>query len=232
MDFPKAIRDALNGRSLIREDLGRSGALVWSAGDMFLKAAPKGTLERAAAMQVFFAEKGFSAPPVAFVQDAQWDYFLCRSVPGKNACRWDSGGAELARAIGRAVRLLHDSDPAGCPYDDCNAMAVAAYGREFGVPFPGDTGPLREDALIQGDCCLPNIFFDGTRFTGFIDLGDAGIGDRHMDLVCALWSLRYNLKTGEYGRDFLDAYGRDALDFDRLELCAAILGYDINEAYA
>ena len=101
--------------------------------------------------------------------------------------------------------------------------ALMAYEKEAGALFPGDVSILRHDALIHGDMCLPNIFYDEAyRFTGFIDLGDAGPGDRHFDLYWAMWSLSYNLKTDQYNNLFMDAYGRDAFDPARFEVCAAI----------
>ena len=67
---------------------------------------------------------------------------------------------------------------------------------------------LEDDVVVHGDFCLPNVFFDGEyRFTGFIDLGMAGRGDRHYDLYWGRWTLRYNLGTDAYGDAFFDAYG-------------------------
>ena len=36
------------------------------------------------------------------------------------------------------------------------------------------------------------------RISGFIDLGDAGIGDPWRDYAWCIWSLEYNLKTNKY----------------------------------
>ena len=62
--------------------------------------------------------------------------------------------------------------------------------------------------------------FSKFAFTGFIDLGAACLGDRHYDLAATLWSLGHNLKSQAYGAVFLDAYGRDFVDEERLALCA------------
>ena len=54
--------------------------------------------------------------------------------------------------------------------------------------------------------------------SGYIDLGDMGVGDVEIDLSAAVWSLQYNLGPG-LGLAFLNAYGRPGAtdrDADRL----------------
>ena len=62
---------------------------------------------------------------------------------------------------------------------------------------------------------------DNWEFSGFIDVGNGGIGDRHIDLFWGAWTLWFNLKTNEYTDRFLDAYGRDKIDMDKLKIVAA-----------
>lgn len=77
---------------------------------------------------------------------------------------------------------------------------------------------LHSDALIHGDYCLPNIMLDDWRLAGFIDLDHAGFSDRHVDIFWGIWTLQFNLHTDAYRDRFLDAYGRDRVDQDKLEL--------------
>ena len=226
LHLPPAILNYIDPTCLERDELGRSSAQVFDAGRRFLKIAPRGELARAAAMQAYFARKGLSAPLVAYEQDDMRDYLVVEAVPGQNACRCMDDPAWLAAAIGEAVRALHETDAADCPLRDVNVRAIDAYARETGRAFDGDTSILKDDALLQGDCCLPNIFFEGRRFAGFIDLGEGGVGDRHFDLCWALWSLNYNLKTPRFNDRLLDAYGRDAVDDQRLALCTALSQWD------
>lgn len=207
-----------------QESIGRSGADVFRIGDMYLKTAPEGTLLRSAQTQEYFHEKGLSSPLIDFVQEDGRDFLLVKAVPGRYACSHDlmSEPDRLARALGETVRMLHETDYSDCPLSCANERALIAYEKDAGSPYAGDISPLRQDALIHGDMCLPNIFFDGFRFTGFIDLGDAGPGDRHFDLYWAMWSLSYNLKTDRYNQQFMDAYGRDAFDETRWQICAAV----------
>jgi len=222
MILPEGILRYIDPARLSADRLGRSEAQVYDAGGCFLKIAPRGVLRRAAVMQAYFAKKGLSTSLVAYEQDDARDYLLTGTAPGQNACLWRADPAWLSAALGETARRLHETDASDCPFGDCNERAVEAFARESGAPFEGDLSPLKKDALIQGDCCLPNIFFENRRFAGFIDLGEAGLGDRHFDLCWALWSLNYNLGTDRYNDRLLDAYGRDAVDGERLALCARI----------
>ena len=81
---------------------------------------------------------------------------------------------------------------------------------------------LKTDTLLHGDYCLPNIMLENWRFTGFIDLDSAGVGDKHVDIFWAIWSMQFNLKTDRYRQRFLDAYGRENFHEELLRTVAAI----------
>ena len=91
------------------------------------------------------------------------------------------------------------------------AWSVVCEGREL----------LRSDTLIHGDYCLPNVMLDNWRFSAFIDVGNGGVGDKHIDLFWGVWTLWYNLGTHEYEDRFLDAYGRQNFEKDLLRVVAA-----------
>ena len=81
---------------------------------------------------------------------------------------------------------------------------------------------LKADTLLHGDYCLPNIMLNNWNFSGFIDLGNGGVGDRHIDIFGGIWSLFFNLKTNKYQDRFLDAYGRSDIEPDMLKVIAAM----------
>ena len=59
--------------------------------------------------------------------------------------------------------------------------------------------------FVHGDLCLPNIYVNEyDDLIGFIDLGNAGLGDRYYDISWLLWSLEYNLKTNKYNNMLLE----------------------------
>ena len=80
---------------------------------------------------------------------------------------------------------------------------------------------LKTDTLIHGDYCLPNVMLDNWRFSKFIDVGNGGIGDRHVDLFWGIWSLGFNVKSDAYRDRFLDAYGREAVEEEMLPIIGA-----------
>ncbi len=228
--LPESIRRIVRGTDFSAEEIGRSGAQVLKCGNAFLKIDAKGSLARAAAMQEYFAKLGLSAPLIAYEQSDGRDFLLVEAVPGEYACSETNmrDPKALAIKIGETARMLHEKNAADCPLCDVNERALAMYRAENGADFPGNAGILQRDALAHGDYCLPNIFFADGAFSGLIDLGEAGLGDRHMDLVCAVWSLGYNLKTEAYAGALLDAYGRDAFDRERFMVCAQLYGYELN----
>jgi kanamycin kinase len=59
------------------------------------------------------------------------------------------------------------------------------------------------------------------RFSGFIDVGNGGLSDRHIDLFWGAWTLEFNLHTDRYRERFFDAYGRDKIESDMLRIVAA-----------
>lgn len=62
---------------------------------------------------------------------------------------------------------------------------------------------VKDNVILHGDYCLPNMIMDDFSFQGFIDLGYDGVGDRHFDLYWGMWTLNYNLKTVHYNGLFL-----------------------------
>jgi aminoglycoside phosphotransferase len=77
------------------------------------------------------------------------------------------------------------------------------------VAFGSD---IDEPVLVHGDACAPNtlISADG-EWTGHVDVGDLGVGDRWADLAVASLSLDWNFGEGHQAELF-DAYGIDSDD--------------------
>ena len=81
---------------------------------------------------------------------------------------------------------------------------------------------LESNILMHGDYCLPNIILNNWKLSGFIDLGRGGVGDRNIDVLWVIWTLKYNLGTAQFSDRFIDAYGRDMVDKDKLRCIAAM----------
>lgn len=67
-----------------------------------------------------------------------------------------------------------------------------------------DNRPEYEPVLSHGDYCLPNVFLDGGRISGFIDLGYTGIADKYRDIATCYRSLRNNFNGSFGGKIYSD----------------------------
>lgn len=129
-----------------------------------------------------------------------YEFLLTEAVPGvpahdRSANRDRRGVASL---VGRALRRFHSVPMADCP---------------FRHPVVGPTSS-EDEVLVHGDYCLPNVLFDADGFH-YLDVGEAGVGDRYIDIVAGIWSLRHNYGKGSV-RDLLDGYGLRTLDRGKL----------------
>ena len=209
----------------------------------FLKTAPRGSLEKEAAMTRFFHEKGLGAEVLAY-ESLEADWMLTRRVPGEDCIdpMYLCDPARLCDTTAQLLRWLHSMDTSGCPVHrtvdylttaqrnhDAKAYDISLFPDNWGYATPEEAWAeiekngkyLRADTLLHGDYCLPNIMLQNWCFSGFIDLDAGGVGDRHIDLFWGMWSLQFNLKTYAYRERFLDAYGRDCINEDTFRTVAA-----------
>lgn len=244
-DFPARFHGLLDGAQLFDSSCSPE-ARVWlihKEEDFFLKTAPSGALIKEAALTEFFHQKGLGAEVLAYACEDR-DWLLTRRVPGEDCLdpEYLADPKWLCDTTATLLRQLHETDPTGCPVNrTADYIAAAEENRQLGHYdhnlFPDnwgyacaedawkvvcDTAPaLKSDTLLHGDYCLPNIILRNRQFSGFIDLGNGGLGDRHIDLFWGIWSLGFNLKTDRWKDRFLDAYGRDIIQPELLEAIGA-----------
>ena len=211
---------------------------------LFLKAAPKGSLQQQALMTDFFAGLGLTKPVLDYVS-LEKDYLLTQQVPGKDCIEAEylRDPKRLSQTFGELLRQLHEMPTAGCPIPNRTEQylhtarehyRLGQYDRShfpdsFGYQSPEEAFRvvstqgkyLQQDVLLHGDYCLPNVILDNWQFSGFVDVDSGGVGDRHIDLFWGIWSLNFNLKTQAYRDRFLDAYGRDRVNQEVFPVIAA-----------
>lgn len=214
-------------------------------GGFYLKLGERGSLKKEALMDGYFYRKGIGAPEVIRYSQGEKDWLLTSRVAGEDCTHeiYLSDPKRLCDLLAERLRMLHETDFSDCPISNHTANYIATAQRNYrdGVYdpslFPDNWGYksaeeaisvlnegrhlLKTDTLLHGDYCLPNIMLDSWRFSGFIDLGNGGVGDRHVDLFWGAWTLNFNLGTDEFRSRFLDAYGRDKVDEDVLRVVAA-----------
>ncbi len=224
--IPVSIRKEIEGLPYEINETGMSGAQVLIFPKAVLKIGPRSALTDGMVRVMRWLEGRLPAPRVlAFEKDAEKEYLLMTHVPGKMACdkTYLNRPELLLKLLAEALHMLWETDMTDCPrsrlLDD--ELAHARHSLENGlVDFsncepetfgPGgfkspealltwleNNKPPLEPAFSHGDCCLPNIFFEGGRISGFIDLGDAGIADKWRDLALCYRSLKHNT-DGFYG---------------------------------
>lgn len=246
-NYPSVYHPLLVGARLYDSSCSQAARVVYieKEGGLFLKSAPAGTLAKEADLTRFFYTKGLGTEVLDYRTESERDWMLTVAVRGEDCTHADytSNPERLCDLTATLLRELHSVDVAGCPIPDHTAryLALAEHNYKNGIYdaslFPDNWGydsadeawqvvsteghRLKTDTLLHGDYCLPNIMLDDWRFSGFIDLGNGGVGDRHVDLFWGAWSLFFNLKTDRYRDRFFDAYGRDKIDLDMLRVVAA-----------
>lgn len=208
---------------------------------LYLKSAPTGTLESEAKQTSFFYEKGLGPQLLAY-ETLDQDWLLTCRIPGEDCthAQYLEDPKRLAELLGTRLRMLHDLPTQGCPVTNHTTQYLDTVWRNYAAGCCDTSGHygftsaeeaigiareyapyLQTDTLLHGDYCLPNIMLDQWNFSGFIDLGRGGIGDRHVDLFWGVWSLQFNLKTDIWGSRFLDAYGREKINPELLQAIGA-----------
>ena len=234
--MPASIAAVLGSRSGITDGLGKSGARVLLFEDYVLKIRPADAWDTADVKILrWFAGKA-PVPRVAAheVSDGR-DWLLMTRIRGKELCRPDvmDHPALLLDYMAEALHILWSIPVSDCPFErtvaenlshaekailagrfdpsDCEPETFAPGGFENPqalLSWLKTHQPAQDRVVTHGDFCLPNLFTDGKKFTGFIDVGNAGAGDRWMDLALGWRSLKHN-SDGHYGKIWPDIHPDD-----------------------
>lgn len=241
-DFPRKFHDLLK-ESNIYDSSSNSGAKVFYIDSgYYLKMDGKGELREEAELTRRFFLKGLGVEMVSYIS-AEKDYMLTRSAMGEDATHYLDNPEKLCRVLAEILRNLHSQSTKDFPvvtrlqryidsvddaypmgnYDEFVLMDRFRIGSEQEAwdIIRENKHKLKCDTLIHGDFCLPNVVLDDWKFSSLIDFSMSGVGDKHVDIYWALWSLQYNLKTDAYTDYFLDVYGREYFDYDMLKVIAA-----------
>lgn len=245
--FPEEFHSLLQQHPVFDSSCSKEAQVLFidCCGGLYIKSAPSGSLKAEADMTRFFHSKGMSAEVLAYLSREK-DWLLTSRIPGEDCIFPDylADPKRLCDTTAGLLRQLHELDFSQCPGENRNEIYVTTAARNYRAGrfdaslFPENWGfrtaeeawseihrsgkNLKTDALLHGDYCLPNIMLDNWKFSGFLDLGRAGPGDRHIDIFWGVWTLFFNLKTNAYYDRFLDVYGRDKLQPEKLRTVAAL----------
>ena len=244
--YPGAFHALMEGAAVYDSSCSPEARVIFidRDGGYYLKSAPKGSLEREAQLDRYFHGKGLGAEVLEYRSDEK-DWLLTARVDGEDCTHamYLEEPKRLCDLLSERLRMLHELDLSDCPVKDRMERYVSTVeenyrtgafdlsyadgywkdptSKELFEALEKGKGLFKADVLLHGDYCLPNIMLKDWAFSGFIDLGNGGVGDRHVDLFWGAWTLNFNLKTDRYRDRFFDAYGRDRVEDDMLRLVAA-----------
>ena len=230
-EIPASIAAVLGSRAGKTDGLGKSGARVLLFDDYVLKIRPADDWDTADVKILEWLAGKAPVPRVAAheVRDGL-DWLLMTRIRGKELCKPEvmNRSALLLDCMAEALHTLWAIPAEDCPFERTvadnlsHAEAAILSGRfdpsdcepeTFGpggfenpkalLDWLKSHLPPQDRAVTHGDFCLPNLFTDGQRFTGFIDVGNVGAGDRWMDLALGWRSLKHN-SDGHYGKVYPD----------------------------
>lgn len=240
--FPPKILSFFENTAVYDSSSSERARVYYCDRGYFVKVAPKAALQKEANMSELFYEHGLGVEVLEY-HSADRDYLVTAAARGQDLLHYLHAPEKLCEVLADCLRELHskavNNVPLSAAYTHYMEAAAASpedgYGHKWVLmdryPIASTAearsimqeykDQLKPNTLIHGDACLPNVILKDWHFSAFIDFDQAGLGDRHIDLYWALWSLRYNLKTEGYADRFLDRYGRENFDPKLLHAVAA-----------
>lgn len=242
LEFPEELRELLRSGEIYDSSCHSSAETLYCDSGYYIKIDRKDALSREAALCQRFHRMGLGVEFVDYLSEDR-DYLVTKEARGEALHHYQEDPQLLCRSLAGALRELHSRPVAEAPESvlltkyrqiaageqpegDFDAI-IRKYGFDLSSKeeawelVQAYKDKLKADTFIHGDACLPNIMRGEDGSSIFIDVGNAGQGDKHMDLFWAVWSLRYNLKTDAYGDYFLDQYGRENFDYEMLRVVSA-----------
>lgn len=241
-EFPDAIRHLIRGATVYDSSCSAKASVYYLDTGYYIKAAPLNSLTQEANLTRLFSAMGLGVEVMSYISSDR-DYLITRSAEGEDLTHYLTDPEKLCKLLASALRRLHSQPICGVPVssgyqrymDSANGgFSGGSYDEsvlmdpyriqskeEAWAMMQANKHLLSADTLIHGDPCLPNVIQKNGSFTSFIDFDMSGVGDKHIDLYWAIWSLQYNLKTNAYTDLFLDLYGRQNFNEDMLPVVAA-----------
>lgn len=242
MFIPKKIRAIIGDKKFAVDNVGMSGSTIMTYDDMVLKIEKYNYKIRRTIDMMRWLDGKIPVPRVIHHEIADgMSYLLMSRITGKMSCDeyYLERPCELVTLLAEGLKILWSVDVTDCPFHrtpeaeladarynvennlvDVDNVEPDTFG-EGGFESPikllrwlEENKPVCEPVLSHGDYCLPNIFFENGKVSGFIDLGDTGVGDKWRDIALCYRSLRHNADGG-YGGRVYDNINPDML-FEKL----------------
>jgi aminoglycoside phosphotransferase len=225
------VEKIISGKKIIENNVGKSGDKVYKIEN--LEHNKNGYLKIEAKEKLFgikheyevykFLSGKIKVPGLYYYE---YPYLITSEIEG--VCSFhvkEEERLETMRIIARAIKELHSVD-----IKDCNLYSDLEWNIKNKV-FSGEqlyNKPADDYVFVHGDACLPNMIIHEGQFSGFIDMGAAGVGSRYEDLAYCVWSTLHNFKDIKYVGEFFKEYGEEYYDRDKLNFYIRLLNPSSN----
>lgn len=224
--IPESIKKQIESKEYSRDTIGRSGSQILCFSDMVLK-AERDREESGNEHEILSWLQGRLPVPKIICAEKMGDtrFLLMTKIKGAMLCdtQYLKNPRLLVHLLAEGLKMLRQVDISGCPakrnldFKLQQASVNVAEGleletgtepdlygtKEFHSPeelllWLREHKPREEMVFSHGDYCLPNIFAENKRISGFIDLGRAGMADLWQDIALCVRSLQYNIGKNEW----------------------------------
>ena len=240
--LPQKILDYVAGEPFVMDDIGMSDSSVLIFDSMVLKITKDfGNELNEHIMMNWLVGKVPVPKIICYHTENGLNYLLMSKTEGKMSCddEFMRDPNLLMGIIAEAMKALWKTDISDCPVknDLSTVLLKAKYRVEhelvdiddaepetFGkdgfkdpvelLEWLYNNKPEEDFVLSHGDFCLPNIFIENKKFSGFVDIGRMGIAARYQDIALCYRSLKHNFAGTFNGI----SYGRfdEKLFFEKL----------------
>lgn len=244
LDLPDKIKSLINEEKYSIDDVGMSDSTVALFSDKILKIRTISEEAENEYHVMEWLQDKLPVPRVlGFEKDDNKTYLLMTRVTGEMACadRYMKNPEQLTAMLAEGLQMLWKVDIADCPYNwnmekklrmakyivennlvDMDNTEPDTFG-ENGFKNPNhllewlyNNRPEEEPVLSHGDFCLPNIYFENEKVSGYIDFGRTGTADKWQDIALCYRSLLHNF-DGRYTGKKYQGFKADML-FEKLGL--------------
>lgn len=224
--IPKKIKDIIGDQEYTQNDIGMSGSKVLMFPKYVLKIQQQTPETENEKDIIAWLDGRLPVPQIpAYYVENQTAYTLMSRITGKMLCdeEYLNDPTRLIKLVAEGLKLLWSVDVSDCPCGvsplderlkaarwnvengrvDLDNVEPETFGTNgFANPeellsWLEQNRPEEDIVLTHGDFCLPNIFAENNRISGFIDLGKMGPADTWQDLAIVLRSLEHNF-SGRY----------------------------------
>lgn len=187
--FPEVINEYVKDLNYSIDTIGRSEDDVYIFEDKYILKVSidkKRLLREKERIDYLNCNNVPGSKSICYIEENNKGYYLRTYINGDSLInvRFINNPDLLVDVLVKVIKVLRDLDSVKCPFKSTDNV-----GNDF----------------IHGDLCLPNILVNkDNEFVGFIDLDNAGLGDKWYDYSWLLWSLEYNLKSNKYNKILLN----------------------------